>query len=133
MKFASCQPDLDSGCNRWYGCGVSDWTFLTNHARVLACIAQKPGVRLRDIAGSAAITERAAHRIVCELEADGYLTRHRVGARNFYELHPDRPLRHAMAPGLSIGDLLRVLLGCDPPTAARTQVGEPGSPSRADP
>ena len=90
---------------------MGNWTFLTNHARVLACIAQEPGVRLRDIADCAEITERAAHRIVCELEADGYLTRHRVGARNFYELHPDRPLRHPAEAGLGIGELLRLLVG----------------------
>lgn len=89
---------------------VGDWTFLTNHARVLACIAEAPGVRLRDIAIRVGITERAAHRIVCELEADGYLTRHRIGARNFYEVHPERPLRHPAHPALTIGDLLRVLL-----------------------
>lgn len=90
---------------------MGQWTFLTNHARVLSCIAQQPGIRLRDIAQCAGITERAAHRIVCELEADGYVTRHRVGARNFYELHPDRPLRHPMEGGVQIGDLLRVLIG----------------------
>jgi len=92
---------------------VGDWTFLTNHARVLACVAQQPGVRLREIADCAGITERAAHRIVCELEADGYLTRHRVGARNFYELHPDRPLRHRMDARISIGDLLALMLSGD--------------------
>ena len=90
------------------------WTFLTNHARVLACVAQQPGVRLRDIAECAGITERAAHRIVCELEADGYLTRHRVGARNFYEVHPDRPLRHSMEAGLEVGALLGLLLAREP-------------------
>ncbi len=90
---------------------MGEWTFLTNHARVLACVAEQPGVRLRDVADCAGITERAAHRIVCELEADGYLTRHRVGARNFYEVHPDRPLRHSMEASLTIGELLRLLLG----------------------
>ena len=88
---------------------MGSWTFLTNHARVLACVAQQPGVRLRDIATCAGITERAAHRIVCELEADGYLTRHRIGARNFYEIHPDRPLRHQNAAGVGVGELLRLL------------------------
>ncbi len=90
--------------------GMSSVSFLTNHAHVLACVAGTPGMRLRDIADCVGITERAAHRIVCELEADGYLTRHRVGARNFYELHPERPLRHPKEDGLEIGDLLRLLL-----------------------
>ncbi len=98
--------------------GVAGWTFLTNHAAVLACIAREPGVRLRDIAACAEITERAAHRIVCELEADGYLTRHRVGARNFYEVHPDRPLRDPKDPELDVGALLRLLIGRPAPSGA---------------
>jgi hypothetical protein len=28
---------------------MADWSFLTNNARVLLCIAHDPGVRLRDI------------------------------------------------------------------------------------
>ncbi len=100
--------------------GVAGWTFLTNHAAVLACIAREPGVRLRDIAACTRITERAAHRIVCELEADGYLTRHRVGARNFYEIHPDRSLRLPESPDLDVGALLRLLIGrTEYPHAAR--------------
>lgn len=92
---------------------VSDWTFLTNHAGVLTCIAKEPGVRLRDIADRVGITERAAHHIVSQLEAAGYLTRHKVGARNFYEIHPDRPLRPPAESGIKIGELLRVLLDQD--------------------
>ena len=86
---------------------MGDWTFLTNHARVLACVAEQPGLRLRDIADCAGITERAAHRIVCELEDDGYLTRHKRGARNHYEVHRDQPMRPPF--DLTVGDLLRLL------------------------
>lgn len=100
---------------------MAEWTFLTNHARVLACIAEEPGVRLREIADFAEITERAAHRIVSELESDGYLTRHRVGARNFYEVHPAQPLRHGADPDLTAGDLLRLLRGRE--DAADDRVG----------
>jgi hypothetical protein len=46
---------------------VANWTFLTNHARVLLCIAHDPGVRLRDIAVSLGITERSAYGIVTDL------------------------------------------------------------------
>ncbi len=56
-----------------------------------------------------------------ELEADGYVTRHKVGARNFYEIHPDRPLRHPPQPDLSVGDLLHVLLGKSPPARPRAR------------
>ena len=83
---------------------------LTNAAQVLACVARDPGARLRDIAQCVGITERATHRIVCELEAAGYLTRHREGARNTYELHPDLPLDDDSDRPVHIGDLLRLLI-----------------------
>jgi DNA-binding MarR family transcriptional regulator len=58
------------------------WSFLTNHAQVLVCIAHDPGVRLREIAEAVGITERAAQRIVGELSAAGYVSRRRIGRRN---------------------------------------------------
>jgi len=90
---------------------MADWTFLTNHTHVLVCVAREPGVRMREIAQCVGITERAATRIVGELVEAGYLTRHRVGARNFYELHPELPLRHPLEDGHQVGDVLAVLLG----------------------
>lgn len=89
---------------------MADWDFLTNHAHVLFCIARDERTRLRDVAECVGITERAAHRIVCELEEAGYLTRHRVGRRNEYELHVDVPLEHPVEEGLSAGELLAPLL-----------------------
>jgi hypothetical protein len=88
---------------------VSSWGFLTNHAHVLLCVARDPNMRLRDIAECVGITERATHRIVCELEEGGYLTRDREGARNHYEIHTDLPLRHDLNKGIQVGDLLAVL------------------------
>lgn len=73
---------------------VRTWTFLTNHARVLLEIARNPHARLRDMADTAGITERAAQTIVADLEAAGYLTRTRVGRRNHYTVDPNRRFRH---------------------------------------
>jgi len=89
--------------------GPGEWTFLTNHAHVLLCIAGDPEIRLRDVAASVGITERAAQRIVMELEAAGYLDRERVGRRNRYRLHTDQPLRHPMDRDHRVGELLTVL------------------------
>lgn len=89
---------------------VANWAFLTNHARVLLCIACDPGTRIRDIAGCAEITERAAHRIVSDLVEAGYVDRHRLGARNFYEIHPERPLRHELEAGVPVGEVLAPIL-----------------------
>jgi DNA-binding MarR family transcriptional regulator len=87
------------------------WDFLTNHAHVLTCIADDPGIRLRDIAAAVGITERAAHRILSELVEEGYVRRERQGRRNRYTVATDRPLRHPLVQEREIGDLLDVLTG----------------------
>jgi Winged helix-turn-helix DNA-binding len=103
------------------------WTFLTNHALALLCVVRTPGMRLRDIAGEVGITERAAHRIMSDLVEAGFLTRHRVGRRNFYEVHPDVPLRHPIVQDRTLGDLIGGLIGRQPPPrpddAEPTRVG----------
>ncbi len=91
------------------------WVFLTNHAQVLVCIAADPTLRMRDIGERVGITERAAHRIVGELIADGYLSRERRGRRNHYTLRPQLPLPDPVARDQSVGDLLAVLTS--PPTS----------------
>jgi len=85
------------------------WSFLTNHAQVLLCIAADPGIRLRDIGDAVDITERAAHRIVGELVADGYITRERNGRRNRYTIATELPLPDRVAREHRIGDLLELL------------------------
>jgi DNA-binding Lrp family transcriptional regulator len=85
------------------------WSFLTNHARVLICIAQDPGVRLREIGETVGITERAAHRIVRELVDAGYVTRRRIGRRNHYTIRSDMPVPDSVARNRRVGDLLAVL------------------------
>ncbi len=89
--------------------GPNGWTFLTNHSHVLLCIAEDPDVLLREVAQRVGITERAAQRIVAELEDAGYVSHERVGRRNRYEVHPNLPLRHPLEDHLEIGALLRVL------------------------
>jgi hypothetical protein len=95
--------------------GTSTWSFLTNHARVLLCIAQDPGARLRDIGDSAGITERAAHRIVAELADAGYVSRRRIGRRNHYIIQSHLPVPDPLARGQRVGDLLAILAGNDSP------------------
>lgn len=89
---------------------VGEWTFFTNHAHVLLCIARDPEVRLRDLADLVGITERAVQRIVAELEEGGYLTRERSGRRNRYRVHAERPLRHSVEAHRSVADLLAIIL-----------------------
>jgi DNA-binding MarR family transcriptional regulator len=82
------------------------WTFLTNHAHVLLCLALDPELRLRDVASRVGITERAVQRIVAELEEEGYLTRLRNGRRNSYEVHQDKPLRHPIEAHRQVSALI---------------------------
>jgi hypothetical protein len=85
------------------------WTFLSNHAHVLICVARQPEMRIRDIAVLVGITERAASSIVADLEAEGYLTRSKVGRNNRYELHLAKPLRHPLEEHRPIGDLIAAI------------------------
>jgi DNA-binding Lrp family transcriptional regulator len=77
--------------------------------RALPRIADDPGVRLRDLGDRVGVTERAAHRIVNELAAAGYISRTRTGRRNRYTIHLDRPLPDRLAHEQRIGDLLTIL------------------------
>jgi len=88
---------------------VPDWTFLTNHAHVLLCVARDPDARMRDLAVDVGITERAAQRIVADLVKAGYLERTREGRRNRYVLRPELPLRHPLESDHAIGEILRLL------------------------
>jgi len=83
-----------------------EWTFLTNHAHVLLAIARDPTARLRDVAGTVGVTERAAQTIVADLEASGYLHRTRVGRRNHYTVNPAGRFRHPAESDRHIGELL---------------------------
>ncbi|MET7756072.1 MarR family transcriptional regulator [Streptomyces sp. NPDC005389] len=97
----------------------SSWTFVTHHARILAMILGDPETRLRDMAGTCRITERAAQAIVADLESAGYLTRSRRGRRNHYEVVPGTLFRHPAEGHHRIADLLQLLadLGARPGAA----------------
>jgi DNA-binding IclR family transcriptional regulator len=99
------------------------WTFLTNHAQVLVCIAQDPGIRLRDISERVGITERAVHRIVVELAADSYITRERTGRRTRYTINADLRVPDPVARHQNVGTLLEVLTRA----TGETPAGKPRS------
>ena len=86
------------------------WNFLSNHAHTLISLAENPRARMRDVADSVGITERAAMRIVAHLEDAGILTRHKEGRRNWYEIHEEQRLRHPLESHCSIGSLLSLVL-----------------------
>jgi DNA-binding IclR family transcriptional regulator len=87
----------------------TNWTFLTNHAQVLLCLAETPDIRLRDVAQRVGITERATQRILAELVDAGYVKSERVGRRNRYTVDRRHAMRHSAQLGHEIGALLEAL------------------------
>ena len=86
-----------------------EWTFLTNHGRVLAYIAKHPQSTTQEIAQEAGITLRAVQKIITELESRGYLARKKEGRRNRYTVNPLLPMRHRLEREHSVGDILQAL------------------------
>jgi DNA-binding HxlR family transcriptional regulator len=86
------------------------WTFLSNHAHVLICLAQEPDIRLRDVAARIGITERAVQNLLADLEAEGLVEHQRKGRRNSYRLHLDQPLRHPIEAHREVGELVELML-----------------------
>jgi hypothetical protein len=93
---------------------VANWTFLTNHARVLLCIAHDPGLRLRDIADKLDITERSAYGIVTDLAQAGYVVKQKNGRRNLYQIQTHLPLPEPTSRERTVGEVLALLVGTDP-------------------
>lgn len=89
---------------------MEKWSFLTRHALVLLCIADDPGVRLRDIATTLDITERSAYAIVDDLTSAGYLAKGKEGRRNRYQIQTHLPLNEPIGRQRSIGEVLELLV-----------------------
>ncbi|HEY5400785.1 MAG TPA: winged helix DNA-binding protein [Trebonia sp.] len=92
------------------------WTFLTNHAQVLLCVARDPGVRLRDIAAGLDITERSAFGIITDLVQAGYVVKEKDGRRNRYRIQAHLPLPESVARERTVGEVLALLTGTDTTT-----------------
>ena len=104
---------------------MGEWSFLTNHARVLLCIAHDPGVRLRDIAATLGITERSVYGIVTDLADAGYLVKEKDGRRNRYQVQSHLPLPEPISGDRTIGEVLGLLVDVAGGSGVRT------SPARA--
>lgn len=96
-----------------YPSSVPSWSFLTNHARALICIARDPGVRLRDLAAALDITERRAHGIVTDLTVAGYVVKEKEGRRNRYRIETELLLRESISPERTVGEVLGLLVEAD--------------------
>ncbi len=103
--------------------GSPRWTFLTNHGHVLLCLAQSPELRLRDVAERVGVTERAVQRIVADLEEAGYLTRHRAGRQNEYDINRRQQMRHPVEAHQTVGALISLIGGGSGAAGARPDRG----------
>lgn len=88
----------------------NNWSFFSNYAHVLVCLAENPHARLRDVADRVGITERTTIRLIGELEEAGILERVKEGRRNHYTINSEAHLRHAIEEHCTVGELLDTLL-----------------------
>jgi hypothetical protein len=102
---------------------VTNWGFLTTHARVLLCIAHDPGVRLRDIAARLGITERSAYGVVTDLAEAGYVVKQKDGRRNRYQIQAHLPLPDPTGRERTVGEVLALLAGQDQPSTGLPSPG----------
>src|ERR1700737_3439344 len=102
---------------------MSQWSFLTNHARSLVLMADDPDIRLRDIAATLGITERNAHSIVADLTEGGYVLKYKDGRRNRYQIQADLPLGEEVGQERTIGEVLALLVGAESTEGERRTQG----------
>jgi DNA-binding MarR family transcriptional regulator len=84
----------------------AEWTFLTNHAHVLICLAVDGEQRMRDLATRVGITERTVQLIVADLVEGGFIHIQKSGRCNRYVVMRGKPLRHPVEAHRRIDDLL---------------------------
>jgi DNA-binding IclR family transcriptional regulator len=87
------------------------WTFLTNHARVLTHISHEPESTGLEIAQAVGITERAARKIISDLQEAGYVSAEKLGRRNRYRVDVHRSLGRIGPRDLTVGELVALLRG----------------------
>ena len=109
---------------------MSEWGFLTNHARVLLCIAHDPAARLRDIAGALGITERRTYGIVTDLTEAGYLVKEKDGRRNRYQIQTHQPLREPTSRERTVGEVLDLLVDTKAASRRQARPRDLGRPTR---
>jgi len=76
---------------------------------VLAILSHEELITAREVAARLGITVRTVRRIISELEAEGYLEIEKVGRRNRYQIHRQRPLRRVDQREVAVAELLDIL------------------------
>ncbi|MFH1481788.1 MAG: winged helix-turn-helix domain-containing protein [Pseudomonadota bacterium] len=88
-----------------------EWNFISNHGLILVYIARHPRSTAREIASAVKVTEWTVHKIISELEKDGYVKRKKEGRNNAYHVNKNNTLRHNIIDHVSVRDFLSLLAG----------------------
>jgi DNA-binding MarR family transcriptional regulator len=88
---------------------MAEWAFISNHGLILAYIAQNPRSTAREIAQAVNVTEWTVHRIISDLEKEGYLQRTREGRNNVYTINHELRLRHKITHRVPVRNFLKLL------------------------
>ena len=84
---------------------MADWNVFSSHGLVLVSIALNPNRTAREIGNEVGLTERSTHKIIVDLEDEGYIRRIKQGRRNKYRIHSDKEITDVITDA-SIGELL---------------------------
>jgi hypothetical protein len=90
---------------------MGSWSSVNNHGRVLLFLADDPRMRLYDIAARLRITERSAHGIVTDLTAAGYISKHKDGRRDRYQIVAHQPLPEPITREKTFREVFALLPG----------------------
>jgi hypothetical protein len=87
---------------------MADWGFITKHGLVLAAITKHPSSTVREIGDTVGMTERAAFKIISDLDREGFISKNKEGRHNHYSIHTNVPIKdHGL--DTAIGELLVVI------------------------
>lgn len=102
----------------------NEWSFFSNYAHVLVCLAQNPRSLLREVADKVGVTERTAMRLINQLDKAGILERVKQGRRNYYRITTDKHIRHPLEAHCTIEELLKPILQPVVDSNAQSPLGE---------
>ena len=85
------------------------WTFLSNHGRVFVYLSQHHSSTTETISRDTGLSLRGVQKIIADLESGGYVEHHKEGRCNRYKVHTEKPMRHRLEEGHSVGDILAAL------------------------
>ena len=88
---------------------MREWNFITNHGLVLLYASRNPQCTMREMAVALGVTERSIHRVLKDLETEGYVTWQTTGKGNIYKINHARELKHELTKDSLVRDLLSLL------------------------